>query len=133
MAPIKILVSYNYICSIDRMNDDQAVASLSALAHVDRLAAFRLMVKAGPEGLPSGEIAERLAIPPTRMSFHLATLERSGLVASRRDGRRVLYAASYNDMRKLLSFITKDCCGGDAAFCGDLVSLASPSCSPARS
>lgn len=113
------------------MNDDQAVASLSALAHIDRLAAFRLMVKAGPEGLPSGEIAERLAIPPTRMSFHLATMERSGLVASRRDGRRILYAASYDDMRQLLGFITEDCCGGHAAICGDLVPLASPSCSPA--
>ncbi|MDP3258651.1 helix-turn-helix transcriptional regulator [Bosea sp. (in: a-proteobacteria)] len=113
------------------MNDDQAVASLSALAHVDRLAAFRLMVKAGPAGLPSGEIAERLAIPPTRMSFHLATLERSGLVASRRDGRRILYAASFDDMRQLLGFITEDCCGGDAAICEGLVSLASPSCSPA--
>lgn len=110
------------------MNDEQAVASLSALAHVDRLAAFRMLVKAGPDGMPSGEIAERLAIPPTRMSFHLATLERSGLVASRRDGRRILYAASYDATRELLGFITEDCCGGNAAICGDLVSLATPSC-----
>jgi len=110
------------------MNDDQAVAALSALAHTDRLAAFRLLVKAGPQGLPSGEIAEHLAIPPTRMSFHLATLERSGLVASRRDGRRILYAASFDEMRQLLGFITEDCCGGNPGICGDLVSLGTLQC-----
>ncbi|WP_092161769.1 metalloregulator ArsR/SmtB family transcription factor [Bosea sp. CRIB-10] len=110
------------------MNDEQAVAALSALAHVDRLAAFRLLVKAGPDGMPSGELAERLEIPPTRMSFHLSTLERSGLVASRRDGRRILYAASFDAMRGLLGFITEDCCGGNTAICGDLLSLANPSC-----
>jgi DNA-binding transcriptional ArsR family regulator len=110
------------------MRDQDAVAALSALAHADRLAAFRMLVREGPNGLPSGEIAERLAVPPTRMSFHLATLERSGLIASRRDGRRILYAASYDDMRQLLAFLTEDCCGGNPAICGDLASLASPSC-----
>lgn len=110
------------------MNDDQAVASLAALAHVARLAAFRLLVKAGPNGVPSGEIAEELAIPPTRMSFHLATLERAGLISSRRDGRRILYTANYDAMRGLLGFITEDCCGGNLAICGDLPSLASPPC-----
>lgn len=122
------LALYKYHCSIRIMNDEQAVASLSALAHVDRLAAFRMLVKAGPDGMPSGEIAERLTIPPARMSFHLATLERSGLVASRRDGRRILYTASYDDMRWLLGFITEDCCGGNVAICGDLKSLTDPSC-----
>lgn len=112
------------------MNDEQAVAALSALAHVDRLAAFRLLVKAGPDGMPSGELAERLEIPPTRMSFHLSTLERSGLVASRRDGRRIFYAASYDDMRALLGFITEDCCGGNAAICGNLMTLVNKSCVP---
>lgn len=111
------------------MNDDRAVAALSALAHADRLAAFRMLVRAGPNGVPSGEIAERLAIAPTRMSFHLATLERSGLIASRRDGRRILYAASYNDMRQLLGFLTEDCCDGKPEICGDLTTLTSPSCS----
>lgn len=110
------------------MKDDRAVAALSALAHADRLAAFRMLVRAGPNGVPSGEIAERLAIAPTRMSFHLATLERSGLIASHRDGRRILYAASYNDMRQLLGFLTEDCCGGNPEICGDLKALASPCC-----
>lgn len=118
----------NYICNIAPMNDQSAVIALSALAHGDRLAAFRMLVRAGPDGMPSGEIAERLSIPPTRMSFHLATLERSGLVRSWRDGRRILYAASYDDMREFLAFLTEDCCGGNPAICGDLTSVASPSC-----
>ncbi|MBB3760358.1 ArsR/SmtB family transcription factor [Xanthomonas arboricola] len=99
------------------MKDDSAVAALSALAHTDRLAAFRMLVRAGPDGMPSGEIAERLTIPPTRMSFHLATLERARLLRSWRDGRRVLYAASYEDMRQLLSFLTEDCCSGNPEIC----------------
>ncbi|MEC5292891.1 metalloregulator ArsR/SmtB family transcription factor [Aurantimonas sp. C2-6-R+9] len=103
------------------MNDHSAVSALSALAHHDRLAAFRMLVKAGPNGMPSGEIAEQLSIPPTRMSFHLATLERSGLLRSWRDGRRILYAASYNDMRQLLAFLTEDCCGGHPEICGELI------------
>lgn len=100
------------------MNDATAVAALSALAHDDRLAAFRLLVKAAPAGVASGDIAEALAIAPTRMSFHLATLERSGLLRSRRDGRRVLYAASIDDMRDLLDFLTADCCAGHPGICG---------------
>ena len=62
------------------MDDESAVSALSALAHADRLAAFRLLVRAGFEGVPSGAIAEALSIPATRMSFHLATLERAGLL-----------------------------------------------------
>ncbi|AER55450.1 MULTISPECIES: ArsR/SmtB family transcription factor [Lysobacteraceae] len=108
------------------MNDDSAVSALSALAHSDRLAAFRMLVRAGPNGMPSGEIAEALAIPPPRMSFHLATLERASLLRSWRDGRRVLYAASYEDMRQLLEFLTEDCCSGNPDICGALNNLATP-------
>ncbi|WJI15659.1 helix-turn-helix domain-containing protein [Pseudoxanthomonas winnipegensis] len=113
------------------MNDDAAVSALAALAHADRLTAFRLLVKAGPEGVASGDIADALSIPPTRMSFHLATLERAGLVRAWRDGRRVRYAASYEDMRQLLAFLTEDCCSGNPAICGDLLGLAS-ACPPPR-
>ncbi|KQT88456.1 helix-turn-helix domain-containing protein [Aurantimonas sp. Leaf443] len=102
------------------MTDDAAVAALAALAHSDRLAAFRMLVRAGPNGMASGAIAEALAIAPTRMSFHLATLDRAGLLRSWRDGRRILYAASYDDMRRLLAFLTEDCCSGNPEICGDL-------------
>jgi ArsR family transcriptional regulator len=111
------------------MNDDSAVAALAALAHHDRLAAFRLLVRAGPEGMASGEIAEALAVPPTRMSFHLAALERAGLLRSQRDGRRILYAASYDHMRALMSFLLEDCCSGTPEICRDLTHLPS-ACTP---
>lgn len=106
------------------MNDLSAVAALSALAHEDRLRAFRLLVRAGPNGMASGAIAEALSIPPTRMSFHLSTLERAKLLRSWRDGRRILYAASYADMRSLLVFLIEDCCSGKPEICGDLSQIA---------
>lgn len=109
------------------MNDDSAVSALSALAHADRLAAFRMLVRAGPTGVASGEIADSLSIPPTRMSFHLATLERAGLLRSWRDGRYVLYAANYDHMGQLLAFLTEDCCSGNPEICGSLIRLA-PTC-----
>ncbi|MDV2449968.1 ArsR/SmtB family transcription factor [Xanthomonas hortorum] len=105
------------------MDDNSAIAALSALAHADRLTAFRMLVRAGPNGMPSGEIADALSIPPTRMSFHLSTLERASLLRSWRDGRRVLYAASYDDMRQLLAFLTEDCCSGNPQICGSLTDL----------
>lgn len=107
------------------MNDVVAVDALAALAHPDRVAAFRMLVKAGPDGIPSGEVAARLSIPPTRMSFHLAALERSGLIASRRDGRKILYAARYQQMRDLLGFLTEDCCAGRPEICGDFTQFVS--------
>lgn len=111
------------------MNDDTAVIALSALAHADRLSAFRLLVRAGPSGMASGEIAEALSIPPTRMSFHLATLERAKLLRSWRDGRRILYAASYEDMRQLLAFLTEDCCSGKPEICENIGDNLVPACS----
>ncbi|MEF2553908.1 helix-turn-helix domain-containing protein [Aurantimonas sp. A2-1-M11] len=109
------------------MKEDAAVAALAALAHADRLAAFRALVQAGPQGLASGVIADKLAVPPTRMSFHLAALERGGLIRSQRDGRRILYTVRYDEMRGLLGFLTEDCCGGRPELCGDLAALV-PAC-----
>lgn len=108
------------------MEDTLAVSALAALAHADRLRAFRLLVTAGPNGLPSGEIAERLSIMPTRMSFHLAGLDRSGLVHSWREGRLVRYAVRFEAMRALLAFLAEDCCDGHPEICGV---AAPPSCS----
>lgn len=100
------------------MIEETAIDALTALAHKDRLSAFRLLIKAGPQGLPSGEIAERLGIAPTRMSFHLSSLEKSGLVSARRVGRKVLYAICFAHMRNLLLFLTEDCCSGHPEICG---------------
>ena len=100
------------------MKDQDAVSALGALAQEDRLAAFRLLMAVGPGGLPSGSVAERLDIQPTRMSFHLTTLERAGLLTTRREGRHILYAVDYDRMRRLLGFLMEDCCGNNPAVCG---------------
>ncbi|MCB1009863.1 MAG: winged helix-turn-helix transcriptional regulator, partial [Acidobacteria bacterium] len=77
------------------METTAVLASLSALAHETRLAAFRRLVQRGPAGMAAGAIAEALDVPAPTLSFHLAALERAGLVASRREGRSVVYAADY--------------------------------------
>ncbi|MBO6893556.1 MAG: helix-turn-helix transcriptional regulator [Roseibium sp.] len=100
------------------MENQDAVSALGALAQEDRLAAFRLLMTCGGEGMPSGEIAEHLDVSPTRMSFHLTTLERAGFLATRKEGRRVLYAVNQARMRALLSFLIDDCCGKNPAICG---------------
>jgi len=88
----------------------EVVDALGALAQPSRLELFRLLVRRGPQGLAAGEIAERLAIPPTTLSFHLSQLARAGLLASRRQGRSILYAADYGRMRELMDFLTQHCC-----------------------
>ncbi|WP_371871483.1 ArsR/SmtB family transcription factor [Pseudovibrio japonicus] len=100
--------------------EDDAVAAFAALANKDRLAAFRLILTAMPEGLPSGQIASELSIAPTRMSFHLATLERAHLLTAQREGRVVRYAIAPQTMRGLLRFLTEDCCSGDPTLCQGL-------------
>ena len=102
----------------------RAVDLLSALAQGYRLAVFRLLVKAGPDGLPAGVIAQEVGVRPNTLSTHLAILGRAGLVQSRREGRWVIYAADYAAMRSLMHFIVSDCCGGNPEICaplGDLV------------
>jgi ArsR family transcriptional regulator len=100
------------------IEEKDIVARLGALAHPARLQAFRLLVAAGSRGVPSGEIAEALQVPPTAMSFHLSALERSGLIAARREGRHVFYAVQFEEVRRLLAFLTEDCCGGRPELCG---------------
>lgn len=94
------------------MNTPETVAALSALAHEHRLAIYRLLVQAGPEGLPAGEIAEALETPPSSLSFHLAHLNRAGLIAQRRESRSLIYSADFEQMNALVGFLTENCCGG---------------------
>lgn len=96
----------------------QAVSALSALAQGTRLSVFRLLVRAGPDGMTAGEIAGALAVQPSTMSHHLNLLERARLVRSHRDGRTVIYAADYEGTRQLLGFLTEDCCQGRPEICG---------------
>jgi DNA-binding transcriptional ArsR family regulator len=113
------------------MESKAAVSSLAALAHEPRLGIFRLLVKAGPEGLAAGDIARRMGILPNTLSASLNVLSHAGLVTSRRQSRSVIYAANYEAMSALLAFLMEDCCGGDATICVPLVSIASR-CSPAQ-
>jgi len=92
------------------MDGKRAVDALGALAQESRLAVFRLLVRRGPSGLPAGEISERIGVPPTTLSFHLAQLSHAGLVTSRRDGRSILYAANYPSMQDLMGFLLENCC-----------------------
>nr|WP_214652137.1 metalloregulator ArsR/SmtB family transcription factor [Novosphingobium jiangmenense] len=90
------------------------VRALGALAQEHRLAAFRLLVQAGPEGLAAGALAEALDIAPSSLSFHIAQLANAGLVTQRRNGRSILYAADYAAMAMVMGFLTENCCGGAA-------------------
>jgi DNA-binding transcriptional ArsR family regulator len=101
------------------VQSDRAIRSLAALAQEHRLAAFRLLVEAGADGIPAGVIADRLGVPPSSMSFHLAQLSNAGLVTQRRESRSIVYAADYGAMNALMDYLTENCCGGDpcAAVC----------------
>lgn len=92
-----------------------AVQSLAALAQETRLAAYRLLVQAGPEGLAAGRIADALAVSPATLSFHLKELVHAGLIASRNDSRYVIYRADYAAMNGLMAYLTEHCCQG--AYC----------------
>lgn len=105
-----------------------AVDALGALAHETRLSVFRMLVKAGPDGMIAGAIAEHCGVPPSTMSHHLATLERAGLVQSERESRLIHYRADYAAMRRLLTFLMQDCCQGAPEMCGDL--MAGITCEP---
>jgi len=92
----------------------QIVDALAALAQETRLKVYRLLVEAGPEGLPAGEIADELDLPGATLSFHLAHLARTGLVQSRQEGRFVIYSADFQNMNALVGYLTENCCGGRA-------------------
>jgi DNA-binding transcriptional ArsR family regulator len=100
-----------------------AVDALQALAQGTRLSVFRMLVKAGPDGLAAGTIAQEAGVPPSTMSHHLSLLERAGLTTSERESRIIRYRADYDGMRRLLAFLMEDCCQGDPLFCADLAEI----------
>jgi ArsR family transcriptional regulator, arsenate/arsenite/antimonite-responsive transcriptional repressor len=94
-----------------------AVTALSALAQDNRLDVFRLLVEAGPEGMPAGEIADALGLAPNTLTFHFDRLRAAGLVTVRRDGRSMIYAARFETMNALVGYLTDNCCGGAPEKC----------------
>jgi DNA-binding transcriptional ArsR family regulator len=99
------------------METSNAVAALAALAQDNRLDVFRLLVQAGPEGMPAGRVAEKLDIAPNTLTFHFDRLRVAGLVTVRREGRSMIYAARYDSMNALLGYLTENCCQGRAEQC----------------
>jgi DNA-binding transcriptional ArsR family regulator len=94
------------------MKNDEAIAALGALAQEHRLAVFRLLVQAGPDGKAAGDIASALDLPASSLSFHLAHLTRAGLITQRRESRSLIYSADFAAMNGLVGFLTENCCGG---------------------
>jgi DNA-binding transcriptional ArsR family regulator len=110
------------------METTEAVTSLAALAHEQRLRIFRLLVKQGPGGLPAGEIADAVGSSPTSTSFHLKELDHAGLIHATRDGRYLRYAVHIDGMRQLLTYLTEDCCQGQPELCGGSIRKAKALC-----
>ena len=98
------------------MKPNQVIAALGALAHEHRLAVYRLLVTKGPEGLPAGNIADRIGLVPSSLTFHLQNLQRAGLLAQRREGRQLIYSADFSAVNALVAYLTENCCG-DAIAC----------------
>lgn len=99
------------------MDNITAVKLFAALAQDSRLGLFRLLVQAGPEGLPAGAIADRMGLPASTLSFHLKELVHAGIVQSRQAGRFIYYSADFAAMTALIAFLTENCCGGQPQEC----------------
>ena len=109
------------------MKTKSVVAALAALAQDSRLAIFRALIQAGPDGMSAGKISEATGIAPSSLSFHMKELTLANMVRSRQDGRFVIYAANFATMNSLLAFLTANCCGGNP--CSP---VSSPACSTVK-
>ncbi len=110
------------------MQETDAIVALSALSQQHRLRIFRLLVRAGPSGIPAGEIAGHVGISPTSTSFHLKELDHARLITATRQGRFIRYAVRVEGMRELLTYLTEDCCQGQPELCGGMVQSARVVC-----
>lgn len=106
---------FKYVDYYRHMNVKQAMTIFDTLSQETRLLAFRLLVKAGPEGLAAGVIGSKLEIPHNTLSFHLSHLLNSGIVACSKQGRSVIYSANFEVVGSLIGFLIKDCCSPEFA------------------
>ena len=104
------------------MKTSNVLVALAALAQETRLAIYRLLVEHAPEGLPAGQIAERLGIPPASLSFHFKELTRAGLIVARPEGRFVWYRADLDAMNGVVGYLSENCCRSSA--------VCDPKCAP---
>lgn len=110
------------------MEERQALIAFGALSQETRLRILRQLVKAGPDGVAAGAIAEHVEVSPSNVSFHLKELERAGLVSSQRNSRSIVYSAEYEALSGLIRFLMEDCCSGRAEICAP--ALAPACCAP---
>jgi DNA-binding transcriptional ArsR family regulator len=114
------------------METATAIRRLSALSQEARLGVFRLLVKAGPDGVAAGDISRKLEIAPNTLSAQLAILSNAGLIRARRDGRSISYSVDFDAMSGLLLFLTEDCCGGKPEICAPLAKAVATCCPPQK-
>lgn len=105
------------------MDEKQAAVAFTALSQETRVRLLRLLTAAGATGMRAGEIRDRLGVPASTLSFHLAALEQAGLIQSTRVGRTTIYAVRLVGLRSLLAFVTETCCDGRPELCGDIARL----------
>lgn len=106
------------------MDQRQALASFGALSQETRLQIVRMLVVAGPGGMPAGTIAEKLEISPSNVSFHLKELDHAGLVTQQRESRSIIYSANYDALGGLIRFLMEDCCAGHPEICAPAAAVA---------
>ena len=111
------LSSLGHFNSIDNVKPISAANAFNALGHVHRLNIYRLLVEAGPEGLAASELAAKLDLSASNLTFHVASLERASLERSRREGRWIIYSADFVAMGDLVDFLTQKCCKGNPEVC----------------
>ena len=103
------------------MDKNAALIAFAALGQSTRLDVFRLLVKAGGEGMLAGEISDALDVRQNTMSANLSILAQSGLIRSERQGRSIRYYADMDGMSELLAFLMEDCCGGQPELCQPVI------------
>jgi len=99
------------------LKTEEVIEALGALAHGHRLAIYRLLVEQGPEGLPAGDIGERVGLQPSSLTFHLQSLQRAGLITHIRASRQLIYSADFGAMNDLVGFLTDKCCSAGSSSC----------------
>src|SRR3954453_5601629 len=112
------------------MDERQALAAFAALAQENRLRLVRQLVIAGPDGLAAGSLAGAVGVSVSNLSFHLKELTHAGLIQSRREGRSIIYTATYPALAGLIEFLMKDCCQGHPEVCAPAVAALAACCTP---
>ncbi len=111
------------------MEEAQALMAFGALSQETRLRVVRLLVKAGADGVPAGQLADAVGVSASNISFHLKELERAGIVTARREARSIVYAADVAALSGLVRFLMEDCCGGRPEICAPILADF-PTCCP---